>query len=862
MIGCLIGESILNKVPKEKLSPELQLSYCKQQGLYTFESTCRLEQKVCRSRKIVLAHPVLWEFCGKSKNMKTVIKAQIVGTIFLMLVCATGHAQEKNRIFTGKVVEISSGQPVVYATVLIADSVTQQAITGTTTLEDGTFSLETNADNYYIEISFIGFEKKILQAPSSDGETTDLGTIEIAEDAQQLDEVVVEGEVSQTVFKLDKRVFNVGKDLSSAGASALEVLNNVPSVNVNIEGQISLRGSQGVQVLINGKPSILTSDENNALGTITADMIDRVEVITNPSAKYDAEGTSGIINIIIKKEEERGLNGSVSVNTGAPNNHSIGVSLNRRTEKLNLFSQLGAGYRELPNEITVRNTDLTTGNTILSTGDEFRNEAFYNFILGADYYISPTSVITLSGNVALEVEDQPSATSFAAIDGDGNTTSEWERTEVTDARNPKFQYELQYKKDFEDDEDHDLLFSALGNFFGKDQSSDFIDNTLSGENRDAEQFTRTDFKESVFTFKLDYTRPFSETFSFETGAQYILNDVSNDFEVQNLENGQFITDPGLTNIFEFDQNVLGVYGTASYEGKKWGLKAGMRLENTDVGTFLVNTNEANDQNYTNLFPSVHTSYKFSEKVSLQAGYSKRIYRPRLWDLNPFFNIRNNFNIRQGNPNLLPEFTDSYEVTGIFFVGKTPLNLGVYHRYTTDIIERISIFENNVNITRPENIGTNNAWGLEFNTKYSPAKWLTFNVDFNYNTFAREGIFEGTVFDFNADQWSSKLLTKLKLPWDVDFEATGNYQSGFQTVQGEVDDIAFLDFGVRKKIMNGKAVLNLSVRDAFASRIRESQIAQNDFEVFNRSFRARFVSLGFSYGFGKGEAMTYSGGRRR
>ncbi len=782
--------------------------------------------------------------------------------LFLFLFGTLGYAQQKRTTFTGKVVEKSSGQPIAYATVLVADNETKQAIDGTTTLEDGTFSLETNASNYYIEISFIGFKKKVLQAPTTERPKIDLGTIEISEDAQQLEEVVVEGEISQTVFKLDKRVFNVGKDLSTTGASALEVLNNVPSVNVNIEGQISLRGSQGVQVLINGKPSILTSDENNALGTITADMIDRVEVITNPSAKYDAEGTSGIINIVIKKEEQKGLNGSISVNTGAPNNHSIGVSLNRRTEKFNLFAQLGAGYRELPNEITVRNTDLTTGNTILSEGEEFRNEEFYNFILGTDYYFSPTSVLTLSGNFALEIEDQPSTTNFAALDGTGNETSAWERTEVTEARNPKFQYELQYKKDFEDDEDHDLLFSALGNFFGKDQSSEFLDTTISGEDRDAEQNTRTDFKESVFTFKLDYTKPFSDEFSVETGAQYILNDVSNDFEVQNLENGEFVTDPGLTNIFEFDQNVLGVYGTAAYEGEKWGLKAGMRLENTEVGTLLVNTNEANDQNYTNLFPSAHTSYKFSEKVSMQAGYSRRIYRPRLWDLNPFFNIRNNFNIRQGNPNLLPEFTDSYEVTGIFFVGKTPLNLGVYHRYTTDIIERISFFEDNVNITRPENIGTNNAWGVEFNTKYSPANWLTFNVDFNYNTFSRQGSFEDTVFDFSANRWSSKLLTKIKIPWDIDFETTGNYRSAYQTVQGEINDVVFLDLGLRKKILKGKAVLNLSVRDAFASRIRENQIVQNDFEVFNRSFRARFVSFGFSYGFGKGEAMQYSGGRRR
>ncbi|WP_097047374.1 outer membrane beta-barrel family protein [Flagellimonas pacifica] len=774
----------------------------------------------------------------------------------------TIEAQVKTVEFTGKVVDTSTGQGVAYATVMVANNNTKKAIVGTTTLEDGSFMLKTDATDYYIEISFIGFEKKIIQKPNSDDLKIDLGVIQIAEDTQKLEEVVVQGEVSKTVFKLDKRVFNVGKDLSSAGASALEVLNNVPSVNVNIEGQISLRGSQGVQVLINGKPSIITSDESNALGTITADMIDRVEVITNPSAKYDAEGTSGIINIVIKKEERRGLNGSVSVNTGAPDSHSVGVSLNKRTEKFNLFTQLGAGYRELPNDSESRNTDLTTNTTILSIGEEFRNEAYYNFVLGTDYYFNPTSVLTLSGNFALEIEDQPSTTNFSSLSGTDIVTSEWERTEITEATNPKFQYELQYKKDFKGNEDHTLLFSALGNFFGKDQSSEFTDTTISGTNNDNSQLTRTDFKEAVFTFKLDYTKPFTEELTWETGAQYVLNDVSNDYEVQNLINGAFQVDPGLTNIFEYDQKVLGLYTTGAYEGKKWGVKGGLRLEQTNLNTFLTNTGEDNSQDYGNLFPSLHTSYKFSEKISLQAGYSKRIYRPRMWDLNPFFNIRNNFSIRQGNPELMPEFTDSYEVTSIFFIGKTALNLGVYHRYTTDVIERISMFENNVNTTRPENIGTNKTTGIEFNTKYSPVKWLTFNADLNYNQFSREGIFEAIVFDFNAERWSSKLMTKVKFPADIDLEATGNYRSSYQTVQGEVNDYAFMDLGLRKKLMKGKAILNLSVRDIFASRISESQIAQADFEVYSRRQRGRFVAFGFSYGFGKGEAMQYSGGRRR
>ncbi|OQD41617.1 TonB-dependent receptor [Croceivirga radicis] len=787
--------------------------------------------------------------------------ARLYLLIGLFLLSVTAVNAQQTKLLKGKVVEEGNQYPVAFATIMIGDNDTKQALTGATTAEDGSFNFEFTADNYYIEISFIGFEKKVITQPKTNDQVIDLGTIILAPDAQQLEEVVVQGEVSQTEFKLDRRVFNVGKDLSTTGASALEVLNNVPSVNVNIEGAVSLRGSTGVQMLINGKPSILASDEGNALGTITADMIERVEVITNPSAKYDAEGTSGIINIVLKKEERKGLNGSLSVNTGAPNNHSLGLSLNKRSEKFNLFSQLGAGYRELPNDVESINRDLTDNSSINSFGEEFRNETFYNFVLGADYYVDPTSVITLSGNVALEVEDQPSTTNFAAFDSNNILTSQWQRTEVTEATNPKFQYEFQYKKDFEDNEDHDLLFSALGNFFGKDQSSDFLDETISGEDRDNSQKTRTDFKESVFTFKLDYTKPFSEKWTMETGSQYVMNDVSNDYEVENLVNGEFVTDPGLTNIFEFDQKVLAFYGTGAYEGEKWGLKGGLRVENTDLNTLLTNTNEANDQNYTNFFPSAHTSYKFSERVSLQAGYSKRIYRPRLWDLNPFFNIRNNFNIRQGNPNLLPEFTDSYELTSIFFVGKTAMNFGVYYRKTTDVIERISFFENNVNTTRPENIGTNDATGVEFNTKYSPARWLTFNLDLNYNSFKREGTFEETVFDFSADQWSSKLNTKIKLPLDIDMEATGNYRSSYQTVQGQVAENIFMDLGVRKKLLKGRAVLNMSIRDVFASRVFENTIAQNDFEVYNRSQRGRFISFGFSYGFGKGEAMEFSGAKR-
>lgn len=771
-------------------------------------------------------------------------------------------AQIKDFVVLGQIVDAASQQPIDYATVTIYDKITEDVITGTTTENGGKFKLQTTSKQIYLEVSFIGYSTKKITEITWEGNRADLKVISLGEDPQMLDEVTVTATKSSTEFKLDKRVFNVGSDLSSTGASALEVLNNVPSVNVNIEGDVTLRGSGGVQILINGKPSVLAEQSGGALGTITADMIEKIEVITNPSAKYEAEGTSGILNIVLKKDEKKGLNGSVSLNTGWPHNHSVGLSLNKRTQSFNLFTQLGVGYKELPSDIENINKDLASGRTIASEGEEFRNEKFYNVILGSDYYINPQNVLTLSGRFTYEVEDQPSETFFTSSDNQNATLREWRREEVTEATNPKLQYELQYKRDFTDNKDHQLLFSAIGNFFGKDQSSVFNEATLLGIDTPTNQTTATEFQEGKYTFKLDYTKPFDENWTLETGAQYVDNTVSNDYTVSDQIDGTFVVNDGLTNLFEYDQKVLGVYGTGSFEGEAWGLKLGLRLENTDLSTFLADTNERDNQNFNNLFPSAHTSYKLSDRISLQAGYSRRIYRPRLWDLNPFFNIRNNFTIRTGNPELLPEFTDSYEVGSIFIFDQVSFNANLYHRYTTDKIERVSTFDDNVNVWSPENIGTNRTTGLELNFKYSPTKKVTLNGDANFNYFKREGVFNDQVFDFDADQWSSKLTSKFKMSRSFDFEVTGRYQSAVQTVQGIRAENLFADFGLRYKILKGKAVFNLSVRDVFASRVRESITEGADFYAFSRRQRGRFLALGFSYGFGKGEAMTYGGGGRR
>lgn len=782
--------------------------------------------------------------------------------LFIFLVAQISASAQVSLNVSGKVVEAISNTPLEFVTVVAYEADTDNILTGITTDESGNFAFKANASRIDIEFSFIGFETQKLESLEANANVLDVGIVSLSSDSKTLDLVEVRAERSQTEFKLDKRVFNVGQDLSITGTSALELLNNVPSVNVNIEGEISLRGSSGVQILINGKPSVLADDGSNAMGSITADMIEKIEVITNPSAKYEAEGTAGILNIVLKKKERKGMNGSVSLNTGFPHNHSLGLSLNRRTEKWNLFSQMGVGYRELPRFRNNINANLIDNTTINSEGVEYRNENFYNFILGTDYYINPQNVITLSGSFAYEIEDQPSETNFEFVNSEGDITRRWTREEVTNAGNPKVQYELQYKTDFKDHEDHDLLFSAIGNYFGKQQSSEFTNTAILGDLQFTDQLTETQFQEGKYTFKLDYTKPYKDVWTFETGAQYLINNVGNDFEVSNFEGGEFVADPALTNNFIYQQNVLGVYATGAYEEDRWGVKLGARVENTDLYTLLEDTNEENDQNFTNFFPSVHTSFKLNERTSFQGGYSRRIFRPRLWDLNPFFNIRNNFSVRTGNPDLLPEFTDSYEVGAIYIIGELSTNLNFFHRYTTGKIERISTFENNVNTVRPYNLGTSNATGVEVNAKYVPIKKVTLTGDANYNYFSRQGTFETQSFDFQAGIWSTKVTCKVKVIKSLDAEVTGQYQSREQTIQGTMSAQLFADAGLRYKMMDGKGVLSFSVRDIFRSRFRENETFQDAFYIYSKSLRGRFLTLGFSYGFGKGEAMEYSGRRRR
>lgn len=775
----------------------------------------------------------------------------------ILLVLASFPMYGQEITIQGAVIEKKTQTPLEFVTVTAHDTSNAQVIAGTVTDESGKFVLNFEEKPFFLRLRLMGF--KDLELRNLEGNQVNLGNIELESNVQELGEVTARAEQSQTIFKLDKRVFNVGKDLSSSGGSALDVLNNVPSVEVTLEGLVQLRGNSNVQILINGKPSVLTNGSTNALGSITAEMIDRIEVITNPSAKYDAEGTSGIINIVLREEKKKGFSGSATVNTGYPSNNSVGLSMSNRTEKFNLFSQLGAGRRSMLSWVDgASENQLPAYSRLENVGTGEKNETFINVVLGADYYITDRDVITLSGHFAYEWEDENSSTFYELLDASQLVTSSMNRAEQTVATNPKYQYNLEYNKEFKGSEDHVFSLATSGSFFGKDKRSGFSNRQSSGSFSDFDQRMLTDFLEAEYIFQSDYTKPLKNGMKWDLGAKYSLNQLLNDYRVLDFINGTWQDNASFTNVFGYDQQVTAGYSTFAWEKDKFGAQAGLRYEYTDIRLELETTGETGFQGYGNWFPSAHVSYKWTDKLSMQLGYSRRIWRPGLWDLNPFNSFRDNFNISVGNPQLLPEFTNSFEWSTIQNWKKLSISAIVYYAQTDNVINDWITVVNNVSITSPQNIGTSEDMGMEWGIKYNPSKSVSFLLDADWEYFRRVGDFQGSDFDFSSTRWSARLLSKFKLPWDFEFQWTMRYASAEKDVFIDKLDNYFADAGIRKKLFKRRGVINFSVRDVFATRRFASERRDEDFYFYSNRRRGRYVVLGFSYSFGKGEAMEFSG----
>jgi ferric enterobactin receptor len=771
---------------------------------------------------------------------------------------STGKPVPEKRLLKGTLADASAKTPLAFATVTLFALPDSTVVTGSITDELGGFTLLAKPGSYFLRGQFLSyqtiFQGNIQLAES--GSTLDLGMILLQPNTKLLEEVVISAEKSQVQFGLDKQVFNVGKDLANKGGSAADILDNVPSVTVDVEGNVSLRGSENVRILIDGKPSGLVSFGSNGLSQLPANMIDRVEVITNPSARYEAEGMAGVINIVLKKEQKRGINGSFDLTVGQPDNYGAAININMRRDRFNFFSNYGVRYRKGPGGGT-QYQEYNDGSQLLITdqiSDRLRGGLSNNFRFGADYFLTPKDVFTTAFSWRYALNDNTSSILYRDFIGNlNNPDGSSRRTDNQIEKEPNMEYSLNYKKTFQR-EGHTLSADVQFQDNTENSKSDLLEQFFSADGNPsglADLLQRSDNRESernVIT-QLDYVHPFGQEGKFELGYRGGFRDIRNDYLVETFLDNNWSPLAGLSNNMVYTENIYAAYAILGNKVQKFSWQAGLRSELADVKTELLQTNEVNDRPlYTNFFPSAHVGYELPKENSLQISYSRRIRRPQFWDLNPFFTYSDSRNFWSGNPNLQPEYTDAYEIGHLKRWEKASLNTAIFYRHTTDVVERIRTQVSDTSaFTRPVNLATRNDYGLSFTGSYEPLPKWQINGNLNLFRSITEGAYEGQ--DFNADTytWFGRISSRVDLWKKVNVQTTFNYRAPRKNPQGKEKAMYHADLGISTDILQNNGTLTFSVNDVFNTRKRRYITEGADFYTEGSfQWRARQATLTFSY----------------
>ncbi len=761
----------------------------------------------------------------------------------------------------GVIIDQGTGNPLEFATISLISKRDSSLVGGGLTGLDGAFEVMAQIGPLRAEVEYISFEKLVIEdvpfdrdAIRAGNRVVDMGTIRMSASAELLEEVEIRAEKSETQFSLDKRVFNVGKDLANRGGTAEDILDNVPSVTVDIDGAVSLRGSDGVRILIDGRPSGLAGGDNaNGLRSIPANMIEKVEVITNPSARYEAEGMAGILNIVLKKQTGGGFNGSFDLNGGYPATAGVGANINYRKNKVNWFANYGLRYRESPgqgyyNQSQQRGNDLYIQRQI---SDRNRTGLSNSVRFGIDYFPREKETITGSFRYRNSNEDNLSTLTYNDfLNNTDNRTTTTLRTDDESEDESNLEYSINYNREFSSRK-HTLNATLQYRDKKEDELSDFFEEvtfTSGSDIPDVVQRSENAEGEMNLLFQLDFTKPLKgEDHQFELGLRTNLRDIDNDYAVTQLEDGEFMNLAGLSNNFEYDEDVYALYGIYGKNFGKVGMQAGLRAESSHVVTSLLQTNEVNDRNYFGIFPSMHVNFELAETNAIQISYSRRIRRPRFWDLNPFFTFSDSRNTFSGNPNLDPEYTDSYEIGNIKYFESGTISGSFFYRRTTDVIQRILQFNPDGTTNRqPENLAKRDDYGLELTFQYSGLDW--WRIDGNANFF--RSITNGQNVDdgLQADTytWFARMTNRFTF-WDgADLQLRLNYRAPRNTTQGKRNSVTSIDVGLSKDLSKD-ITMTFSVRDLLNSRKRRGEtIGDGFFREDEFQWRARSVNVAFNY----------------
>ncbi len=799
------------------------------------------------------------------KNLQKLVTA-------LVICCTiTLHAQRPQRAsfteekveITGKVIDKETKQPLEYATIVL-NSIRTKKVTGGLTDKDGNFTIETNKGMYNISVEFISFKSYKFDNKRING-NTNLGTIQLEVDSEALDEVEVIAEKTTVDIRLDKKIYNIGKDLTVRGGTVSDVLDNVPSVSVDVEGNVQLRGNDDVRILINGKPSGLVGlNSTEALRQLPAESIERVEVITSPSARYDAEGSGGILNIILRRSKLQGLNGALTVNTGYPLQAGINGNLNYRTGDVNIFTNAGYNYRERPGNsfseqqfFSIDEFGNRSNNNFLRERREFdRIRKGVNTNFGVEWYVNKTTSITSSIFYRNSDNENTSTNSIFQINTNG-TQEEGLRIDPETEEDRTLQYALNIDKQF-DDKGHKLTFD-----FQYEVSDEVEASLILQDGTETEDVRTTEDQERILV-QSDYVLPLNEKSQFEIGFRIDYRKLQSDYDVnfisptlEQLEPGG-ITDP--SNFLDFKETINAVYTQYGSKFGKFSFLSGLRYESTRLFINQLETNDLQRNNFDGLFPTLNLNYELKEGESIQLGYNRRIRRPRSFFLNPFPSRSSPTNLFQGNPGLVPSFSNQVDLGYLKRFEKVTFNASAYYQKATNVItfvtvptDQITILDGQevpVTLRTPLNIASTERMGGEVTVTYRPSRKWNMNANFNVFNLVTRGETELQTLDAENLSWFIRLNNKLTLPGKIDWQTRLFYRGPTETAQARNQGIFFTSLAFSKDLFKEKASLALNIDDVFNTRKRQSDIFIPDrFEQYSEfQWRERTINLSFTYRF--------------
>jgi outer membrane receptor protein involved in Fe transport len=758
-------------------------------------------------------------------------------------------------VITGALHDAATKEHVEYGSVVLFRSADSTMVTGALSDTKGKFLIEKiNPGKYYIRIQFIGYNNKIIPNVNISNQNADikLGDISIQPSSSSLSGVVITSQKAMITNNLDKKVITVDKNMAIGGGTATDVMENVPSVSVDADGNVSLRGNPNITLLIDGKPSSQTGvSASDVLNQIPANAIESVEVITNPSVRYDPDGTTGIINIVLKKKALQGFSGIISGNAGTGDKYSGSLNLNYRQDKFNVF--VGADARMNHMKTSMESARTTTFGDVVSVLRQSQSGAMdrnmYSLSGGIDYYIDTRNTLTLgvvNRNMAFNSEGTTLNSNYNRIsNGSDSLLRYFERTSVSDRSVNSFDYTLSYKHLFPQkgrEYTNDIIFSSNTMNNGTNinqldylaQGSELIGTPLQQRN-DAVNNNKS------LTVQGNYVYPMNENGRIEAGYKAAFRDMAMSYDYSNLVDSVWVSQKDLKNQYDYFDQLYAVYGIYGNSIGNLKYQAGLRFEQvwttSKVSQTSTNTKIDYNSSYSSLYPSLHTQYDLGKERELQFSYSRRVQRPSPRELNPYVDYTDSLNIEKGNPALRPEYANSLELGIQKYWKSSSVTTSVFYNRTKDVVEDISqLQENGVTLTMPMNINTSTRYGMELIGSASPEKWVKINANVSFFRDEMSALPEYNIEGSKLFSWNTRLNLSF-IPWkDGSFQLIANYNAPTRSVQEYHKEQYYADASFRQDLLKNKLSLSLRLTDIFNTRTFYETTTGNNFTTDSRRYR--------------------------